>query len=254
MPRLILRSPTAKNIIYLPQQSESGRGLAGGEGVIAHVTAEARSSELYIFTLDDQLVESEMVGEEQAVKAALGHIFGLVIDEVVYLPDWDRQRLMEKPGRFFLASAWSKKSSAALDLLRLHYLTLSGLQPKAGTVGEAALAVSRRQAISPELARVCPVAVVNTTNIRGLAGKISQILEDSGVLVIRTTQSEVKFDQTTIYLEDGIPDECVQLAERIGKLFPEQPTILPQAAGEATQYRAKIVVMVGLDLSAIIGN
>lgn len=99
----------------------------------------------------------------------------------------------------------------------------------------------------------CSVAVVNTTRINGLASQLSNILEKSGVDVVRTTDSIWDKSETAIYQAPSENDECGSIAKIIQSV---SPVALQTNSDEAkpTQYRAKIVFFIGDEVANILAK
>lgn len=99
----------------------------------------------------------------------------------------------------------------------------------------------------------CSVAIVNTTRTNGLASQLSNILEKSGVEVVRTTDSIWDKSTTAIYQtpdENGECDSVVKIIQSVS------PVVLQTSFDETkpTQYRAKIVFFIGDELASILAK
>lgn len=92
----------------------------------------------------------------------------------------------------------------------------------------------------------CQVAVVNTTQVQGLATKFSQILEKNGAVPIKITdQEELYLKSLLVY--DHKKMACQNLVERLESLFPELET--KDESPLQTQYRSNLVVFLGEDVA-----
>lgn len=113
----------------------------------------------------------------------------------------------------------------------------------------SALPVSSQvYAWQPELLRQCPVALVNTTPVNGLGGQIGQLLENSGVFVIRVTDTSNAEPTTQLFLNPDSAEACelvVKILER-GFGFELQSSFDQR---RAAQFRAEAVVLLGEDLA-----
>lgn len=98
-------------------------------------------------------------------------------------------------------------------------------------------------------AQTCPVAVVNTTHTQGLAKLVADVLENSDLSVVRTTNESPALETSQILYDPNLPD-CAEVATQAQKILPNQArTSLLKADPElASRYRAGAVVLVGEDL------
>lgn len=99
----------------------------------------------------------------------------------------------------------------------------------------------------------CSVAVVNTTKINGLATKLSNVLEKSGVEVVRTTDSIWDQSATAIYYADESALECESVINVIQSVSPVK-LLKNTDEVKPTQYRAKVVFFIGNELAEIFGK
>lgn len=111
------------------------------------------------------------------------------------------------------------------------------------------LAEIQQQALPPRFAPAstaeCPVAISNTTTISGLAEETSQLLERSGVLVVRTASGKELQPQSKLLLP-AESEVCQQLAERIAAgLEVPLETVATNELFE--QYRAALLLELGTD-------
>lgn len=97
----------------------------------------------------------------------------------------------------------------------------------------------------------CSVAVVNTTRANGLATRLSNILEKSGVEVVRTTDSIWDQPTTAVYYAEDSAQECESV---LGVVQSVSPVSLVKNIDEVkpTQYRAKVVFFIGNELAEIL--
>lgn len=98
----------------------------------------------------------------------------------------------------------------------------------------------------------CRVALVNTTSVAGLGRKVSTVLERSGVVVVRLTDSTPAQPKSTLTIQPDQPD-CVQFAEHVTQLFPEQIEVQvdPQIL---TRTRSEAEIVIGDDLGTFLAN
>jgi hypothetical protein len=94
----------------------------------------------------------------------------------------------------------------------------------------------------------CPIAVINATEIKGLARQISNVLTANGYSTVRTTVDPVANDQSHIWLDPATAELCQSVAVHVSTILPTAPK--PEINGEITKlYRAPIVIVVGGDIT-----
>ncbi|MFH2118760.1 MAG: LytR C-terminal domain-containing protein [Candidatus Paceibacterota bacterium] len=94
---------------------------------------------------------------------------------------------------------------------------------------------------------LCTVALVNTTSLNGLAGRIENLLENHNFRVVRTTSDDTLIETTTVISEEDLSDDCQQVFDKILKLVPGK-VVQQQNSQETSHYRADLVVKLGTDL------
>ncbi|MBD3279842.1 MAG: hypothetical protein GF390_04005 [Candidatus Pacebacteria bacterium] len=94
----------------------------------------------------------------------------------------------------------------------------------------------------------CPVAVVNTTDITGLASRFAGLLEQEGFLVIRITSEHQTAAQTQLQVAAAPEASCDLVNQQLVKLLPAADQL--EVKEDILQlYRAKAVLILGEDLS-----
>lgn len=94
----------------------------------------------------------------------------------------------------------------------------------------------------------CTVALINTTPLNGLAGRIADLLESHNFRVVRTTSDLTPVEKTTVLFGEDLSDSCRIILDKVEKLVPGG--ILKQAdAAETVRNRADLVVRLGTDLA-----
>jgi hypothetical protein len=93
----------------------------------------------------------------------------------------------------------------------------------------------------------CPVAVLNTTGVGGVASELTQLLEPAGFLVVKVGDAQLALAQTQLVIDDSQP-ECLAKAQQLNT-FMVQPAAIVTEAGIVSQYRAPIIIRVGYDLA-----
>lgn len=93
----------------------------------------------------------------------------------------------------------------------------------------------------------CAIAVLNTTQTAGTGLSIAQVLEESGVSIIRLTDTPDQLEQTKILVNQK-PPFCQEVVNQLGSLFPFATKVEVNSKTMNT-YRANIVVLIGQDFA-----
>lgn len=94
----------------------------------------------------------------------------------------------------------------------------------------------------------CPIAVLNATEVKGLARQISSVLTANGYSTVRTTVDPVANDHSHVWLDPATAELCQSVAGHISTILPTAPK--PEINEEITKlYRAPIVIVVGGDIT-----
>jgi hypothetical protein len=133
-----------------------------------------------------------------------------------------------------------------IELLEMYFFTRSVPVEQIRIKTEAILVDNLETLDTTMIYESCSVAVVNTTQEVGLASKMSEILEKSGVMVVRVTDQSSPYQLSTLSYSSG-QNGCQALANRLRVLFPGK--IIDQDNNQLKQeYRADMVVLIGKDL------
>ncbi len=102
--------------------------------------------------------------------------------------------------------------------------------------------------VDPVLGARCPVAVMNTTTIAGMAEELSAVLERSGVLVVRTASGREEVPATRLRIHASMPSECLVVADQLQNAFGLEVQETSEGSQiEFEQYRAEILLELGSD-------
>jgi hypothetical protein len=93
----------------------------------------------------------------------------------------------------------------------------------------------------------CSVAVVNTTIVKGLARRISNVLDGSGLSVIRTAAEQLLESESVVVYDPAYPN-CMPLVPYIEQSLPSHKAPYADQSA-ANRFRANIVVILGQDLT-----
>lgn len=174
-------------------------------------------------------------------------IFNFIIDELQYSPERvisDKESLVQ----YILAelSQLNITDQKVRELIELYFFIKN---PKV---------VLERQPVVKDIEELrylnftnnqlqdCSVAVINASEVNGLARQISQILENTSIRVVREAGSnEPKLKDSKVYYHHQ--NRCDLLLMKIKKILP--PGIQVETSEEQLQqYRADLVLMLGEDL------
>ena len=92
----------------------------------------------------------------------------------------------------------------------------------------------------------CSVAVINTTRVKGLARRISNELENSGLTVIRTAAEQSTEATSVVYYDESYP-KCHQLVPYLQQALPEYRTAQKDQY-LVNRFRVNLIVVLGADL------
>jgi hypothetical protein len=108
---------------------------------------------------------------------------------------------------------------------------------------QTVLSQFRFSALSPD----CAVAILNTTTVAGTGSSVTQVLEKSGIPVVRLTDTADQLQGTKIILNRPAPF-CQEVLEQLRSLFPFSAQYEIDHTTMDT-YRANVVVLIGQDLA-----
>lgn len=149
----------------------------------------------------------------------------------------------------FLLAQLLKKSPLPLTE-KLNWLALAADQRTSFEVRPTvsdwnSLALALPDYSQPQLA--CTVALINTTQLTGLANKMATLLESHNFRVVRTVSDTAPVDQTIMIMADQPPEDCDSVIGALGRILPggfqEQ-----QDETVTLRQRADLVVRLGSDL------
>lgn len=179
------------------------------------------------------------------IRSALSFALETLVDDVLVVSESDSIETKEDLERILFEA--SNKSFP--KLFRTHTLfSLYSFSREADFEKEAMMpdgfSSRSKLALQAETPESCPVAIVNTTQTRGLAGKIAAIFANSGINVIRVDSDSQNRDNSQVYFDETIPD-CVNLVQTISPVVFDSSVESNREIAE--RYRAGIVVLLGED-------
>lgn len=246
-----------KNIVFVSAKK------SGGESRILMASIDSQTDKVLVVSFAGNLV-GEVIGDygnypinsiryllqigkkdEVFLRAAYSHIFKKSITEVTEV-----EQTTDMSQKWQLVSLLAKNRQTwplALSLSKLDDANFVFKQ--VGEWGEWEK-IQDKQLLT-KINDQCSVAIVNASQINGLANQLSKILENSGVEVVRTTDSIWDEPKTALYVS---PDEAAKCQQVIAAIQAVSPVILPQQLDQAksTQYRARIIFFIGNELADLI--
>ena len=94
----------------------------------------------------------------------------------------------------------------------------------------------------------CPVVLINTTKINGLASKVSLMMEMNGAVVVNLENNEENLTESEIYYDQNEP-VCTELINVLQNSLTKIGKIVPDEGKLGAQNRAKAVIKLGQSLS-----
>lgn len=255
---IIIDAPLqTKNIVFVSEQKD------GGESPIIMASIDSQTRRVIVVNFSGNLV-GEVIGDygnypigsiryllqigkkdEVFLRAAYSQIFNKAIVEVeaadrttIINQKWQLVNLLTKNRQTWpLAFHLSKLDEANFVFKQV------------GEWGE--WEKIQEEQLMAKMNDQCSVAIVNASQVNGLANQLSQILENSGVEVVRTTDSLWDEPKTALYVSPDEPEKCQQIIKYIQAV---SPVVLPQQLDQAksTQYRAQIIFFIGNELADLI--
>lgn len=189
------------------------------------------------------------------IRATVGAVLGVMVDEVVPVSGMseklDYQKLAKRPqetATTFMRPLWWQSTPGVSWKTRLQWLTyLEQLDVTwVADVGSGQEVADLK--LEPKYSQLknCSLAVVNTTVLKGLARRISNVFENSGLTVIRTAAEQL-LEPESVILYDPDFEHCQPLVSYLQQALPS----FREARADqnlANRFRANVVVILGQDL------
>lgn len=184
------------------------------------------------------------------VRLALSLALGRVVDQVWVVPGatWPAARLWDQ-----LAAAQTAPALPWWQRRQWQQWFRSWGEVQSETLASLPTTAQWQQ-WQPDLIRTCPLAVVNATAMPGLATQLGQLLEQSGVFVIRVTDTSQTQSQTQLIIRPESEAACQPVVALLQLLLPQNDSLVSTDAQQADRFRAEAVLIVGDDTSQAIGD
>ncbi len=188
------------------------------------------------------------------LKAKLSHQLGMLVSDVVVIGQaWPADPHTVQLASIVQEEIWQQlkhEHRFSVDLLASWYLLTKGNSFSSLTdLSKLPKEFEKSWGSVLKAGDDCQIAVLNSTHITGLAGKLTDIIERNGGVVVRLKQYPSPLDRTRIYVDDSVI--CQQAVTQLQSLLIGQPEILP--IGDAqNSYRAPLVIILGSDQEQLI--
>lgn len=203
---------------------------------------------------------------ERQFRTGLSYALSTVITDVVATDTWEgnlvadieRQPLGEQTkqlSQYFYAKALRalpdlQTARQYFKLYRFfdHFISLHSSVPvlKPSDLAEA---LKNTSLVPSQQTQQCPVAIINTTEVAGLATQVTGLVEQGGALVVRSEHEAQDSPHTTILTSAESAAACSDVLSLLDTVFPNgAPQTQIDNDSLLTQYRAKIVVLLGDDM------
>lgn len=248
LPRVIFSDSIPENVIYLTSRSESGKGSGGGEErvFLAHLVQEPEQWQL--MEVDDLGISPEKLQERKTL-SGFNRVVGLVFSRVVEIKT---DVANNKPTLASTIEGIWHNPEQSRNYLQFYFLFRQFPSTSSPTkIDDLANQANLFKTIDDAVTAHCPVAVTNTTSINALASRVSQIIEQSGAVVVRVKSGDSEFNKSSLYVGEEAESQCQSLITLIKSIFPNELIVVPANKDLTNRYRAQLVLFLGEDLEGI---
>lgn len=256
LPKLVFSDNIPENVIYLTSRSESGNGIqsesgegsgSGGERVfLAHLVQEPEQWQL--IQVSDLGISPEKLQEKETFSGfnrTVGLVFSRVVEIKVDTAD-NKPTLAST-----LEGIWHKPEQSK-NYLQFYFLFRQIPSASSPTkIDELVNRANLFKTIDDAVTAHCPVAVTNTTSINALASRVSQIIEQSGAVVVRVKSGDSEFNKSSLYVGEEVEVQCQALITLIKSIFPSELIVVPANKDLTNRYRAQLILFLGEDLEGV---
>lgn len=188
--------------------------------------------------------------QSQTLAAVYNFALKQAIDEVYFVPDLqipENEKQVRKDFWRLIKKELALTTQTRSELWKIFFFLQKDL-----SFIKNNLLINDEGAVSSGLAKDkntrCPIVLINTTKINGLAGKVSKMAEMNGVVVINLESSEENLIDSEIYYDQREP-ACVELVQVLQNNLTKVGKIVPDNGELGAQNRAKAVIKLGQSLS-----
>ena len=222
-------------IEVFPIESETQTEVMGGYGT-------------YRFQAVYPLLELENK-DHSYIRSTMSLSTGMLLDEL-WVVNTDRLQINSQARlkQFLVTNLWRNWQVSLAD--KLAWLALAADHRTEFTLRQNVTELPDQRFLVKDFAQaepLCTIALVNTTDMNGLAGRIAQLLESHNFRVVRTVSNDTTAEQTTAITQAEVSEDCQLVLDKVTSLVPG-PVKQQVDEDEALRQRADLVVQLGTDL------
>lgn len=262
--------------VATPQNSQNivivNKTIEAEKGSIMLASLDPQESRAQFVTFDSQL-KTEVVGgygryelrsiypllmldEKPAaeIRATLTFSLDRAVDTIWSLESVPQVTTKDQAKQLLLALAWGSQPSSLglIDRVWLGWfawrLEVSRvLLDTVKTEKELASADFLSLAFKPE----CTIAVINTTSISGVAGRVTKIFENSGGRVVRVADTPATLETSRVAISTD--SNCLEVAEKVQQVVPTAIAI-ERSEQITAENRAEVVILLGKDVAMLLSD
>ncbi len=255
----LITNQTPKSFVYIFKNSDSKINKI----YYAHLNANANKMQLYLINddyvfswpnIDDQLINEgntidylDYLGKKKMPLNEVNSswIVGRLVDETLIFEDELQLSTSEV----------SSNDSLVEDSVKRYATEKISLSPNKKSIQnwiavffadwDESKIYSRSQSLPSTFSSDCSIAVLNATDISGYAQETTNIIEASGLRIIRVDSIPEKSNQNSLAVSDKLG--CQDLSNEIGsKLFSQYEILNSDKSRElVSRYRADIIMILG---------
>jgi hypothetical protein len=178
--------------------------------------------------------------------------FGLTLDELYFvlgLSDLENLADVKRNFNLLLWQTFEHHLALPQELLDLYFTVRSSSQLKITTAEtlDQVLAWGKSGGIKAPVT-ACPLVIVNAAGADGLAGRVSQILEQNGLEVRHMTTATQVTGSSKIYYDETVAD-CQEVVRQVQETLPQQVEVIADQGEQARKDRGLAVVYLGEEIS-----
>ena len=260
-PSLLSNEGNTENIVIVSEKLD----VPSNSIYFAHVTGSEDKNTVFSIPAEVELEVPNGYGEyalqsvyqllkidkkdDQFIRATYSEILGFAIDEVVTINAQLNHMEEAELKTFFLRKSFENLYALNLtnvyEPFSLHFKFKNMNYSQLESVEELLDYKDTITTVTGKVYQYCSVAVINASDVNGLARKRADEIEKTGALVVRVDDTQDKHENAKIYYGQD-PVDCEPLAKKISNIFYEKPEMYDLSELEnAQQYRSKVVVIVG---------
>lgn len=260
-PSIINNDISIKNIVIVSDKLD----VSSNNIYFAHIAASEEKNIVFSIPADEEIEVPNGYGEyalqsvyqllkidkrdDHFIRATYSELLGISVDEIFTIDEQitnlDQKEISQLFLRNSLENLLKLKLHKVYSSFYLHYKFKNMEYHELDNKDEIKDYREDIFSVSGDVYQYCSVAVINASQVDGLARKKADEIENTGALVVRVDDTQQTQDSAKIYFGQD-PVNCESLANIISNIFYKKPDILSiDQLENAQQYRAKVVVIVG---------